>query len=105
MNGAKSLSPFSAAYGSEVISALTEYAKTQPGWTLASPNYEGVRVSLDAQHGDGWFLLRLSLHDPLMPLNIESDSAGGTKKIAAALAGFLAGFEKLDSASLAEFAK
>ena len=94
-----------AAYGSEVISALTEYAKAQPGWTLASPNYEGVRVSLDAQHGDGWFLLRLSLHDPLMPLNIESDSAGGTKKIAAALAGFLAGFEKLDSASLAEFAK
>ena len=94
-----------AAYGSEVISALTEYAKTQPGWTLASPNYEGVRVSLDAQHGDGWFLLRLSLHDPLMPLNIESDSVGGAKKIAAALAGFLAGFEKLDSASLAEFAK
>ena len=94
-----------AAYGSEVISALTEYAKAQPGWTLASPNYEGVRVSLDAQHGDGWFLLRLSLHDPLMPLNIESDSAGGTKKIAAALAGFLAGFEKLDSASLAEFAE
>lgn len=94
-----------AAYGSEVISALTEYAKAQPGWTLASPNYEGVRVSLDAQHGDGWFLLRLSLHDPLMPLNIESDSVGGAKKIAAALAGFLAGFEKLDSASLAEFAK
>ena len=94
-----------AAYGSEVISALTEYAKAQPGWTLASPNYEGVRVSLDAQHGDGWFLLRLSLHDPLMPLNIESDSVGGAKKIAAALAGFLAGFEKLDSASLAEFAE
>lgn len=52
-------------------------------------------MSLDPAHGDGWFLLRLSLHDPLMPLNIESDSAGGAKKIAAALAGFLAGFEKL----------
>lgn len=94
-----------AAYGNGVISALAEYAEAQPGWALAAPNYEGVRVSLDPAYGDGWFLLRLSLHDPLMPLNIESDSAGGAKKIAAALAGFLAGFEKLDSASLAAFAE
>jgi len=94
-----------AAYGNSVISALAEYAEAQPGWALATPNYEGVRVSLAPAHGDGWFLLRLSLHDPLMPLNIESDSAGGAKKIAAALVGFLAGFEKLDSASLAAFAE
>lgn len=94
-----------AAYGNGVISALAEYAEAQPGWALAAPNYEGVRVSLDPAYGDGWFLLRLSLHDPLMPLNIESDSAGGAKKIAAALVGFLTGFEKLDSASLAAFAE
>ena len=37
--------------------------------------------------------------------DIESDSAGGANKIAAALVGFLAGFEKLDSASLAAFAE
>ena len=92
-----------AAYGNEVIAALAEYAKAQPGWTLAEPNYEGVRVSLDPAHGDGWVLLRLSLHDPLMPLNIESDRAGGAKQIAAALANFLAGFGKLDSASLTAF--
>ena len=36
-------------------------------------NGEGVRVSLC----DGWFLLRLSVHDPVMPLNIESNSVGG----------------------------
>lgn len=94
-----------AAYGNKVIAALAEYAKAQPGWTLAEPNYEGVRVNLDPAHGDGWFLLRLSLHDPLMPLNIESDRAGGAKQIAAALANFLAGFGKLDSASLAAFAE
>lgn len=94
-----------AAYGNEVIAALAEYAKARPGWTLAEPNYEGVRVNLDPTHGDGWFLLRLSLHDPLMPLNIESDRAGGAKQIAAALANFLAGFGKLDSTSLAAFAE
>ncbi len=94
-----------AAYGNKVIAALAEYAKVQPGWTLAEPNYEGVRVNLAPAHGDGWFLLRLSLHDPLMPLNIESDRAGGAKQIAAALANFLVGFGKLDSASLAAFAE
>ena len=42
-----------AAYGNGVISALAEYAEAQPGWALAAPNYEGVRVSLDPAYGDG----------------------------------------------------
>ena len=33
------------------------------------------------ENGDGWFLLRLSVHDPIMPLNIESDSKGGVDLI------------------------
>ena len=93
-----------ADYGNGIISALKEYAATQPGWTLAEPNYEGVRVTLAPAYGDGWFLLRLSLHEPLMPLNIESDRTGGAKQIASALCGFLARFGQLDSSSLASFA-
>ena len=93
-----------ADYGNGIISALKEYAATQPGWTLAEPNYEGVRVTLAPAYGDGWFLLRLSLHEPLMPLNIESDRTGGAKQIAWALCGFLARFGQLDSSSLASFA-
>lgn len=92
-------------YGQKVIDDLNAYAASQPGWSLAPSNYEGVRVNLDADHGDGWFLLRLSLHDPLLPLNIESNSQGGAKKIASELAGFLAKYEKLDAASLLNFAK
>ena len=90
-------------YGADVIEKLTAYAGTQPGWSLAPSNYEGVRVNLDKAHGDGWFLLRLSLHDPLMPLNIESDEAGGVKIIAGELAGFLYRFDKLDTSSLKDF--
>lgn len=90
-------------YGQTVIDELTAYAAKQPGWTVAPDNHEGVRVSLDKAHGDGWFLLRLSLHDPLMPLNIESDSEGGVKEIAKELCPFLQKFEKLDSAKLQDF--
>ncbi len=92
------------AYGQSVIDALNAYAAKQPGWTLAPNNFEGVRVNLDEEHGNGWFLLRLSLHDPLLPLNIESNSVGGAKIIATELAKFIQEYEKLDSASLLSFA-
>ena len=92
-------------YGQQVIDDLTAYAATQEGWSLAPSNYEGVRVDLDAAHGNGWFLLRLSLHDPLLPLNIESSEVGGAKKIAAELAGFIARYDKLAADSLMAYAK
>ena len=92
-------------YGLQVIEDLTAYAATKEGWSLAPSNYEGVRVNLDEAHGNGWFLLRLSLHDPLMPLNIESNSVGGTKMIAKELASFIAGCDKLAAEALLEFAK
>ena len=91
-------------YGQSVIDALTAYAVNQPGWSLAPSNFEGVRVNLDEDHGNGWFLLRLSLHDPLLPLNIESNSVGGAKVIAKELAEFIKAYEKLDTASLLNFA-
>ncbi len=93
------------AYGQQVIDELTAYAEKQAGWSLAPNNFEGVRVNLDESHGNGWFLLRLSLHDPLLPLNIESNTAGGAQVIAKELAGFLAGYDKLDAKSIVEFAK
>ena len=92
-------------YGQQVIDELTAYAAVQPGWSIAPSNFEGIRVNLDADHGDGWFLLRLSLHDPLLPLNIESNTAGGAKKIAAELAAFIEKYEHLNSAPLLDFAR
>ncbi len=92
-------------YGQQVIDDLTAYAAHQPGWSLAPSNYEGVRVNLDADHGNGWFLLRLSLHDPLLPLNMESSDVGGAKKIAQELAGFIAKYDKLEAAKLMAYAE
>ena len=92
-------------YGQKVIDDLTEYAAKQAGWSLAPNNFEGVRVNLDEAHGNGWFLLRLSLHDPLLPLNIESNSIGGAKTIAGELAAFIAGYDQLDAAALLNFTK
>ena len=93
------------AYGQSVLDQLNTYAQNKEGWALADNNFEGVRVNLDKEHGNGWFLLRLSLHDPLLPLNIESDEKGGAKKIATELAEFISKYDKLDAYKFLEFAK
>ena len=77
------------ACGERIIAELTEYAENAEGWILADDNREGVRVSFVKGDGDGWFLLRLSVHDPIMPLNIESDTEGGVEIIKEKLMTFL----------------
>ena len=83
-------------YGEGVISALEALAKKTQGWTIANDNREGIRVSTE----NGWFLLRLSVHDPVMALNLESDAQGGIDKDLKILKPFLADFTQLDISEL-----
>jgi phosphomannomutase len=76
-------------YGNRVITELEEFVQSVPGWQVVPDNYEGIRVTCDEHAGKGWFLLRLSLHDPVIPLNVESDEKGGVAKIVGRLTSFL----------------
>ena len=67
--------------GEKALQELEAYA-VRENWSIAPDNREGMRISFPKEDGDGWFLLRLSVHDPIMPLNVESDSEGGVKIIA-----------------------
>ncbi|MBP0016665.1 MAG: phosphomannomutase/phosphoglucomutase [Cyanobacteria bacterium SBLK] len=87
-------------YGNTVIEKLQEFAATREGWQIVPNNYEGVRVSCQSPEEKGWFLLRLSLHDPVIPLNIESNVSGGVQKIASQLLEFFPTFESLDLSPL-----
>ncbi len=80
--------PHFRVYGERVLDDLEAYAREQ-GWDVADDSQEGVRVSFDKEHGDGWFLLRLSVHDPVMPLNVESNEKGGCDVILQQLMPFL----------------
>lgn len=68
-------------YGLKVLSDLAAYVETTEGWSLVPNNHEGVRVNVDKGYGEGWFLLRMSLHEPVLALNVESDVTGGIKTI------------------------
>ena len=69
------------AAGQAVIDAVLAHTLDDRSWHLAPDNREGVRISFDLGEGvdNAWFLLRLSLHDPVLPLNAESDVPGGIK--------------------------
>ena len=78
-------------YGQQVLQAF-EARAAEKGIKSAKPSFEGVRLVFP----EGWALLRLSLHDPQMPLNIESRKKGGAKEIAQQVQELLAGFDALD---------
>lgn len=64
-------------YAEGILDNLKKHIKKSLGWKEVDENYEGIRVNCDKDSGDGWFLLRLSLHEPLLALNIESNTVGG----------------------------
>ena len=61
--------------GESVISKVQEIVRSMEHWEAEKNNYEGIRVRCKQEKA--WFLLRMSLHDPVMPLNIESNIKGG----------------------------
>ena len=88
------------SYGEKVIEDLFKYAQ-EKGLDVAPDNHEGIRISIN----NGWFLLRLSVHDPIMPLNIESDDENGCKEIAQVIYEFLKNYNDLDLSAIEDYLK
>lgn len=92
-----------SAYADKVLDHLKKWVLSEDGRrmgaSLAEPNYEGIRINFrsGADTGsdhrlEGWCLLRKSLHDPKMPLNIEV-TCGSCQQILDMIKQALAGFE------------
>ncbi|XP_020095965.1 uncharacterized protein LOC109715399 isoform X2 [Ananas comosus] len=86
-------------YGEAVLKHLENKISSDPMFKKAPKNYEGVRVS---GYG-GWFLLRLSLHDPVLPLNIEAPSNEDAVKLGLAVLSAVKEFPALDTSALDKF--
>ena len=93
------------AYGKNVMNSLPACLEKISGWEKAKDNYEGIRFTCGPTYGNGWFLLRLSLHDPVLPLNIESDDPAGVHYIVDRLIQYLSDFDKLDITSLQQYSQ
>ncbi|XP_075084233.1 uncharacterized protein LOC107762687 isoform X1 [Nicotiana tabacum] len=86
-------------YGEAVLKQLENTVDSDAKLLKAPVNYEGVRVS---GYG-GWFLLRLSLHDPVLPLNIEAPSNEAAVKLAHDVLNAVNEFTALDTSALTKF--
>jgi phosphomannomutase len=84
------------ADGNGLIDRIQAFAASQSDWQIVPNNYEGVRVACASAPESGWFLLRLSLHDPVIPVNIESNVVGGVDRIKQRLLSFLKTQESLN---------
>ena len=82
-------------YGTKVLDELSSMIESETDWVPEAPNYEGIRVKCTCEKEDGWFLLRMSLHDPVMPLNLESNVKGGVAAISGRLMLLLSKFGQL----------
>ena len=91
------------AEGNKIIENIKAEAEKDDKMRLAPDNYEGVKVSFPEDDGDGWFLVRMSVHDPVMPINFESNKKGGNKAIAKKLSALLSPFASLDKTNLDKF--
>lgn len=86
--------------GAGVIEDLKAIAANDGNMILSPENYEGVRINFKE---GGWLLVRMSVHDPVMPINFESDYQGGNKKAAEILLNILEGYPFLELKNLKNF--
>ena len=88
------------SYGLKIIDDLSEFISKQKNYSIVSDNYEGIRISSTNSDIDGWFLVRLSLHDPILPINIESNKSTGVSIMKKLIKEFLSSYSELDLSSL-----
>ncbi|MGT2753461.1 phosphomannomutase/phosphoglucomutase [Streptococcus ovis] len=72
------------------------------GWAVNPENEEGIRFTLSEPFGQGWFLLRLSLHEPLLVLQVENDEAGHIPSVLKEISSLLDVYPAVNQSKLLE---
>ncbi len=84
-------------YGQQVLRDFELFVENQADFAVDRENQEGVRGNVSGQYGSGWFLLRLSLHEPLLVLQVENDQSDKNACVIEKIATFLQKYEEIDS--------
>lgn len=82
-------------YGREMLDDFTAFAAARDDMTIVKPNYEGIRVAFNDEEVKGWMLVRLSLHDPVVAINIEAKTEGSIEKILDKVRPFFKKYDRL----------
>ncbi len=91
--------------GARVIEELKYFMRASKKCSLTPNSYEGVRINYAPDCGDGWTLVRMSVHEAVMPINFASRIIGGDRKMAKSLYYILEKYPFLDTRPLRDFFK
>lgn len=83
-------------YGHKVIEAMETFVNQTDGLEVEVDNEEGIRVNVSDPLGSGWFLLRMSLHEPLLVLQVENDIEGSNSQVFKTLEAFFKDYDELN---------
>lgn len=86
--------------GMDTLERFADWVNNIDGFTLVPDNIEGKRVQLSEPYGNGWLLLRMSLHEPKLVLQIENDKAGTIPSVKDKLKSFFHYENHLDNSKL-----
>ncbi len=92
------------ASGEEMLSALKKDQQDKPTRRVRDDSHEGVRINF-SENGGGWFVVRMSVHDPVVPINIECSTREGLLAIVSELCDFIGGFGDFDVGRLKDYLK
>lgn len=67
--------------GERIIEEFKERVKQTEDMELIPDHIEGMRANVSGKYGSGWFLVRLSLHEPLLVWTLENDVEGSIDKV------------------------
>ena len=85
-----------SSYADSVLEGFRFWAmdRENKGIEVVEPNYEGIRLNINLPEVEGWCLLRKSLHDPILPLNIEVNK-GKCETILSMVLAHLSNYQKI----------
>lgn len=78
-------------YGNKILYKFEKFCINQ-NWEIVVPNYEGIKINF----GGGWVLMRMSLHEPIIVINIELNQKDIIYDIEEIIFKFLKEQDKLD---------
>ncbi|MBN2347507.1 MAG: phosphomannomutase/phosphoglucomutase [Bacteroidales bacterium] len=86
-----------------IIQTFKKFSENVPGWKIVINNFDGVRITADKCFGDGWLILRLSIHEPVVVLHIESGSKKGISILLTRVDKLLSKISSVDISSIKKY--
>lgn len=84
----------------KTLDGMRQFVSQTETWEEVHQNHEGLRVMCNGEGESGWFLMRQSLHSPVMVINLEADKPGGMKAIVHKLKRYFRNVASIDSGIL-----